>query len=107
MLGDKQRHNEGAMAFRNKNGKYETNTEKGYPHGEGRPGGSVFKEPIFMDGYSLWLEHVIEPRSGRDDLYWLMWYDANGRSTTRVSGILSREDLKVLLSKLSSFLEVP
>lgn len=95
------------MAFTNKNSRYETNTEKGHPHGTGNPGGSVFKEPIFIDGYSLWLEHVIDIETRRDDLYWLMWYDAHGRSTTKVSGILSREDLKALLRNLSSFLEVP
>jgi len=107
MLSDKQEFSEGAVAFTNTNSRYETNTKKGHPHGDGKPEGSVFKEPIFIDGDSLWLEHVIDIKTGRDDLYWLMWYDVHGRPTTKVSGILSRDDLKALSRNLSSFLEVP
>jgi len=107
MLSGKQELSEGSMSFTNKNSRYETNVNKGHPHGIEPQGGSVFKEPIFIDGDSLWLEHVIDIKTGRDDLYWLMWYDAHGRPTTKVSGILSRDDLRVFSKNLASFLEIP
>lgn len=91
-----------AMSFTNQNNRYRTNTDKGHTHGLGQPRGSVFEEPIFTDGDSLWLEHVIDIKTCRDDLYWLMWYDVHGRATTRVSGILSRDDLKAPSRNLSS-----
>lgn len=91
------------MPFTNENSRYRTNVEKGHPHGVGQPRGSVFSEPIFSDGYSLWLEHVIEPATG-EEAYWLMWYDQNGRPTIKVSGVLSRDDLRNLAHKL---IEIP
>jgi len=91
------------VAFTNENSRFRTNTAKGYPHGLGQPAGSVFPDPLFDEGFSLWLEHVIERATGRES-YWLMWYDENGRPTIKVSGVMSRDDLKILAQKL---IEVP
>lgn len=91
------------MPFTCENRRYCTNIAKGHPHGSGQPGGSVFPDPIFEDGYSLWLEHVIEPATG-DEAYWLMWYDKNGKPTLRSSGVLNKADLRVLANKL---IEIP
>ena len=91
------------MPFTNENSRFRTNTAKGYPHGPGRPAGSVFPTPLFDDGYSLWLEHVIELATGSES-YWLMWYDPQGKATIKISGVMGREDLKALAQKL---IEVP
>lgn len=89
------------MAFTNKNSRYETDTTKGHPHGAGQPKGSVFDQPLFADpsGYTLWLEHVVEVKSG-DETYWLMWYDGHGNPTTKVSGVIPKESLRDLGQRL-------
>lgn len=87
------------MAFTNENSRFRTNTTKGYSHGLGQPAGSVFPEPLFNDGYTLWLEHVIEPKTGQES-YWLMWYDPDGNPTIKVSGVMGRSDLKAIAERL-------
>ncbi len=91
------------MAFTNENRRFRTNISKGHPHGPGQPAGSVFAEPLYDDGHSLWLEHVIERANGGES-YWLMWYDAAGNPIIKVSGVMGRDDLKAIAQKL---IEVP
>jgi len=77
------------------NRRFRTNTEKGHAHAPySNTRGSVFQEPLIeSNGYTLWLEHVIEHESEDDDFYWLMWYDESGRCTIRASGVLTRDGL--------------
>ncbi len=64
---------------------------------------SVFRGPLIdHDGYSLWLEHVIEIATG-ERCYWLMWYDANGWPTIPLSGVLDRSEIPTMAGRLASF----
>lgn len=65
--------------------------------------GNVFDRPLAdSNGYSLWLEHVIG--DGREDYYWLMWYDSAGIPTIPLSGILSRNDIANMEGLFASFI---
>jgi hypothetical protein len=95
------------MPFTCANRRYRTNDQKGYPHGPGQPNGSVFDSPIANGGdHSLWLEHVIEPRTGAE-MFWLMWYDRAGRSTIPESAVFNEDDIRELGRKFSSLIRVP
>lgn len=85
------------------NRRFRTNLAMNQERDQPRAPGSVFREPLVdHDGYSLWLEHVIEIATG-DRYYWLMWYDANGWPTIPLSGILDRNDIATMASLLTSF----
>jgi hypothetical protein len=72
----------------------------GANHGKADTKGSVFPEAIFSGpDSSLWLEHVIEPKTG-DKVFWLMWYDADGNPAIRASGVFNRTDLISLANKI-------
>ena len=75
------------------NRRYKTNVEKGHPHGdESRARGSVTQKPLHEgSSYSLWLEHVIEKKTGKE-VFWLMWY-RQGKPTIPASGVLDVDDL--------------
>jgi hypothetical protein len=75
------------------NKRFQTNIAKGQCHGRRSSiRGSVFDEPLAgSEGYSLWLEHVVEAQTGWE-CYWLMWYK-DGVPTIPMSGILSRDDI--------------
>jgi hypothetical protein len=91
------------MPFTCENRRYQTNVDKGFEHGPGNPRGSVFDTAVFEnDGYSLWLEHVIEPKTG-EEVFWLMWYDPSGNPTIRASGVFNRDDFKQIVGKLTEF----
>ena len=88
------------------NSGYRTDLNKGETHADRSPArGSVFPEPLASreGGYSLWLEHVVDKKTG-DEYYWLMWYDANGYPTIPLSGILSRADIAGMQRLLTSFI---
>lgn len=90
------------------NSKFRTNIQVGEthaPHSQTR--GSVFREAVVdhvrVDGYSLWFEHVVEPKSGVEG-YWLIWY-LNGRPKNAASAFIDKRDLrrfKDLLSRLET-----
>ena len=87
------------LLFTCKNRAFKTNIEKGYPHGSNHAGGSVFPEPLIVQGkLSLWLEHVKAERDDKD-LFWLMWYE-DGKIKIPLSGVFSKEELKGMISKL-------
>jgi hypothetical protein len=97
------------MSFTCGNRRYKTDTRKGYPHGPGRPLGSVFDTALVTntdDGGTLWLEYVTEPKTGAE-VFWLMWYHRSGGPAIRASGVLTRDGLKEISRKLSAFIEVP
>lgn len=88
------------------NDRFWTNINKGYPHGVSSTRGSALKDPVVSpsenDGYSLWLEHVVEAK-GEGELYWLMWYDENGKPTISMSAIFNKEELAGMVKQLVSF----
>jgi hypothetical protein len=89
------------------NSRYRTNAKKGCSHTPAPELGSVFDSPIASGGdHTLWLEHVIEPKTGAET-YWLMWYDKTGHPTIKESAVFSRSDIQELSRKIASFIEVP
>jgi len=83
---------------------YTTNTKKGYRHGLARARGSVLKEPLIRhSGYSLWLEHVIDKRSGTSQ-YWLMWYK-DGVPQITGSGVFDKRGIKRIIQALVEALD--
>jgi hypothetical protein len=92
------------MRFFCKNRRFETDVSKGFPH-YGESKGSVFDGPLRRSGnYSLWLEHVIQPNDPDEELYWLMWYDQNGRPTIPESAVFNKADIQELLRNLGSLI---
>jgi hypothetical protein len=84
---------------------YSTNINKGFSHSNlSTTRGSVLENPLInSNGYTLWLEYVID-RDGDDDIYWLMWYDENGCPTMPMSAIFTRNDLANMISQLTNFI---
>ncbi len=90
-----------------RNKRFQTDLSNGEPHGVGNAAGSVFDEPLIeSDGYSLWLEYVVDHKFG-DKCFWLMWYDVNGEPTIPLSGIFNLDQLREMNSRLASFIQVP
>jgi hypothetical protein len=88
------------------NRRFHTNTCEGKPHGAGQEKGSVFDEPLLSsEGYTLWLEHVLDRAEGRKT-FWLMWYDPDGSPTIPLSGVFSHDQIREMTSRLASFIEV-
>lgn len=87
------------------NKRFWTNIGKGFPHGASSTRGSALKDPVIpaneSGGYSLWLEHVVD--ANEEELYWLMWYDENGKPTISMSAIFNKEELAAMLKQLVSF----
>ena len=93
------------MAYTIRNSRFGTNTEAGSPHGEGQPGGSVFREPLYPAGpwfegeWTLWLEHVVDHKTAKNG-YWLAWYDEKRRSQNQSQRVLKLGNLINLGHKL-------
>lgn len=87
------------------NDRFWTNIDKGFPHGASSTRGSALKDPVIpaseSGGYSLWLEHVVD--ANEEELYWLMWYDENGKPTIPMSAIFNKEELAAMVKQLVSF----
>ncbi|MGU3360333.1 hypothetical protein ACLBWX_08375 [Methylobacterium sp. M6A4_1b] len=86
------------------NKRFMTNTAKGQPHGSGQAGGSVFPNALVNNGYSLWLEHVID-KNNNSEAFWLMWYDDKGRPTIPASGVMWPDELRGMIAQLSAFID--
>lgn len=88
------------------NRRFHTNTEKGESHGLGKVRGSVFGEPLVSsDGYTLWLEHVID-KARQSETFWLMWYNADGSPTIPASGVISTDKIKEMARRLMTFIDL-
>jgi hypothetical protein len=88
------------------NDRFQTDTEKGKPHGKAQAGGSVFPGPLVPgDYYTLWLEFVRDKKGGPDTL-WLMWYDGEGTPTIPMSGVISADQIKQMTAKLTDFIKL-
>lgn len=76
------------------NRKFKTNINKGYKHlPEHDYLGNAFKEPLFNENNcSLFLEHVVDIKSGEENLFWFMWYK-NGKPIINASAVFDKEDL--------------
>lgn len=94
----------GRIPFSCENRKFMTNITKGEPHSPcSSTLGNVLDTPLIdYGGYSLWLEHVTEKESG-GEIYWLMWYDQEGRPTIPLSGVFGRDDLETMVGRLARF----
>ncbi len=92
------------VPFSCENRRYRTNISKGEPHSPlSQTRGSVFPAPLVEHGgYSLWLEHVQDLETGAE-LYWLMWYSADGIPTIPLSGVFDRTELSGMLGRLVGF----
>ena len=86
------------------NRRFRTNIQKGREHAPlANTKGSVLRSALLdRDGYSLWLEHVVEIDTAAE-LYWLMWYDSNGQPTIPLSGVLNRAELSHMVGQLMDF----
>jgi hypothetical protein len=87
------------------NYRFKTDVTQGSSHGTRSPSrGSFFDEPLVEngDGYTLWLEHVVE-KPTQELYYWLMWYDRTGRPTVTMSSIMDRTDIGNMARLLTSF----
>lgn len=86
------------------NGRFLTNIHirKGKRHGECSTKGSVFNNALILsDGFSLWLEHVIDKKnSTAPECYWLMWYDSNGQPTFPGSSVFGKEQLSEMVQRV-------
>ncbi len=108
MLDKRIIQNGRSVDFTCSNRLFETDINKGKPHGVGQGGvahalGSVFDAPLVSHGgYTLWLEHAIN-RKDQSEKYWLMWYDPNGIPTIPLSSVMDRADIQEMSRQLSSF----
>ena len=93
------------VSFTCENYRFSTNIHKGHRHGtSSKVKGSVFEEPLVHTdgGYSLWVEHVIE-KDSEDEMYWLMWYDADGIPTIPLSSVFSKANLEKMMGNIARF----
>jgi hypothetical protein len=83
---------------------FRTDTSKGKPHGIGNALGSVFSEPLFTGDQndSVWLEHVVGKGDGKA-LYWLVWYDSEGKPKIPLSAIFGKEQLVEMSKRIAEF----
>jgi hypothetical protein len=100
-------HRLNGIAFTCSNRRFNTNITKGHPHGNGQAVGSVFAQPLFWSlSNSLWLEYVEDKVDGVE-VFWLMWYDANGSPTIPLSGVFEASDIKEIAKRLAGFIDIP
>jgi len=92
--------NRNYMPFTCENGRFKTDTSKGYPHGIGLPMGSVTPSPIWDDGETLYLEHVIDKQNG-NNCFWFMWYDEYGNNKINVSAVFGEGDILEIIKNIS------
>jgi len=83
---------------------FRTDTSKGKAHGAGNVRGSVFTEALFTgeQNDSVWLEHVIGKGDGKA-LYWLVWYDSEGKPKIPLSAVFGREQLAEMVKRIAEF----
>ena len=94
-----------AKDFSCKNRRYATDIKKGNPHGKySKTRGSVFPEPLIIvsNGSTLWLEYVTE--ENEENIYWLMWYDSDGKPTIPLSAVFNNDDLGNMIKQLTKFI---
>ena len=92
------------IPFTCRNRRFQTDISMGNPHGTaGQAPGNVLSAPLITsNGYTLWLEHVLQPSTAARE-YWLMWYDPVGNPTIPMSGVFSRNELSEMLARLADF----
>ena len=86
------------------NKRFKTNIVRGKPHGSAAVLGSVFPQALINNGYSLWIEHIID-KNDNSEGFWLMWYDANGAPTIPLSGAMWPNELREMIAQLSKFVD--
>jgi hypothetical protein len=95
------------IAFTCSNRRFDTNINKGHPHGVGQASGSVFAQSLVAHGaISLWLEHVTDKQNA-SDTFWFMWYDHQGSPMIPLSGVFDATDIQEMAKRLADFIDVP
>lgn len=92
------------VLFSCENRRFRTNLLKGFshmPYSE-TPGSVLQNSLIDSNGYTLWLEHVID-KASNEEIYWLMWYDPDGKPTIPMSGVFGKVDLEQMVAQLTRF----
>jgi hypothetical protein len=101
-----EKHRLEGQQFTCSNHGFQTNTAKGERHGPRKAAGSVFGQPLVSsNGYTLWLEHVTEKKTGKET-FWLMWYDPKGSPTIPASSVISEDQVEELKRRLSTFIDL-
>lgn len=87
--------------FSCQNKRFRTDVLRGFRHRPSATRGSVVPNPLIRsDGFSLWLEHLVEFQPSGADWYWLMWYAPDGRPTIPLSGVFKRSELAGMVEQL-------
>lgn len=83
------------------NSRYKTNISKGKKHYQHQSHkGCVTK--IYDDGDSaLFLEHVTEIKKPQKEIYWLMWYFADGRPSIGESAVFDKNDIIKMIRNIT------
>lgn len=102
----------GNMLFTCENSLFRTNINKGHPHGidtQGRPEARGSHFPTYVSSwsgskgfYTLWLENIIDIKTGRDDQYWFMWY-CDGKPEISMSAGLTEDAIRETMTQLLKF----
>lgn len=89
------------LNFTCENKRFKTDIDLGYEHhaGDGYKG-SVTDEPLYEDGGSLWIEHVLDKSNG-NKCFWFMWYDQNGQTILPMSSVFDKDDLQEMIKKIA------
>lgn len=88
---------------------YKTDITRGNPSNtQHMKRGSVFNQSLIdSQSHSLWLEYVIDKQNDDTELFWLMWYDSQGKPTIPLSGIFRRNDIQLMVGRLAEFILIP
>ena len=92
--------------FTCRNQRFQTDIITGFAHSDSTVLGSALPGPLAeSEGFTLWLEHVIDtrfPENNQKGLFWLMWYQ-DGIPIIPMSGVLTADDIRRMTSLLSDF----
>jgi hypothetical protein len=87
------------------NYRFETDTSRGCAHDACPTLGSVFPHAVLsVNGWSLWLEYVLDHREHDRDWFWLMWYSPAGMPTIPLSGVFRKGDIAEIVKRLGEFI---
>lgn len=89
------------LNFTCENSRFKTDIDSGHEHypGEGYKG-SVTDEPLYEDGGSLWIEHVLDKSNG-NKCFWFMWYDKDGLPILPMSSVFDKYDMQQVIERIA------
>jgi hypothetical protein len=90
------------LNFTCQNSKYKTDINKGLEHEKGGSKGSVTSEALFKsEGYSLWLEYVVNVHDEDEQCYWFMYYK-DGLPIMPMSAVIDEETITKVINNISN-----